>query len=130
MCADREFAGKSPRFGCIPVAKVLRVEGASTSEPDELTPIDDVDRDILQLLQRDARNTTAVEMGEAVGVSDATVRNRIGALEDRGIVEGSVPTTPTNGPAIHSDSRSDVRPVSVCGKNRRRGRSQSRAWWR
>lgn len=62
------------------------------SDPDGFTPLDDVDRGILQLLQRDARNTTAVEMGEAVGVSDATVRNRIEALEDRGILQGYVPT--------------------------------------
>lgn len=57
----------------------------------EYTPLDDVDRAILQLLQRDARNLTAVDISERVGVSDGTVRNRIEALEDRNIIEGYVP---------------------------------------
>lgn len=55
------------------------------------TPLDEVDRGILQLLQRDARHATAVEIGEAVGVSDGTVRNRVANLEDEGIIEGYVP---------------------------------------
>lgn len=55
------------------------------------TPLDDTDRAILQLLQRDARNTTAVEIAERVGVSDGTVRNRIEKLEAEGIIEGYVP---------------------------------------
>lgn len=58
---------------------------------DEYTPLDDVDRAILQLLQRDARNQTAIEIGEIVGVSDGTVRNRIENLERREIIEGYVP---------------------------------------
>lgn len=62
------------------------------SAPSEFTPLDDVDRAILQLLQRDARNATAVEMAEAIGVSDGTVRNRIANLEERGVIEGYVPT--------------------------------------
>lgn len=57
----------------------------------DYTPLDEVDRAILQLLQRDARNLTAVDIAERVGVTDGTVRNRIGDLEDRGIVEGYVP---------------------------------------
>ena len=54
--------------------------------------LDEIDRGILQLLQRDARNNTAVEIGERVGVSDGTVRNRIDHLETEGIIEGYVPT--------------------------------------
>lgn len=55
------------------------------------TPLDEVDRGVLQLLQRDARHQTAVEMGEAIGVSDGTVRNRIENLEQAGVIEGYVP---------------------------------------
>lgn len=58
---------------------------------DEYTPLDEVDRAILQLLQRNARHQTAIEIGEAVGVSDGTVRNRIESLEQREIIEGYVP---------------------------------------
>lgn len=54
-------------------------------------PLDDVDRGILYLLQRDARNTTAQEMAERVGVSASTVRNRIEALEESGVVDGYIP---------------------------------------
>lgn len=57
----------------------------------EYTPLDDVDRSILQLLQRDARNLSAVDIADRTGVSDGTVRNRISNLEDRGIIEGYVP---------------------------------------
>ena len=56
------------------------------------TPLDETDRAILQLLQRDARNSTAVEIADAVGVSDGTVRNRISTLEEEGVIEGYVPT--------------------------------------
>ena len=55
------------------------------------TPLDEVDRAILQLLQRDARNLTAVDIAEKVGVSDGTVRNRIEKLEARSVIEGYVP---------------------------------------
>lgn len=57
----------------------------------EYTPLDDIDRAILQLLQRDARNLTAVEIAERIGVSDSTVRNRIQNLEAQNIIEGYVP---------------------------------------
>lgn len=57
----------------------------------EYTPLDDIDRAILQILQRDARNSTAVEIAEKIGVSDGTVRNRIDNLEEMGVIEGYVP---------------------------------------
>lgn len=60
-------------------------------EVGEHTPLDEVDRAILQWLQRDARHSTAVEISEAVGVSDGTVRNRIEKLEREGVIEGYVP---------------------------------------
>lgn len=61
------------------------------SAPSEYSPLDATDRAILQLLQRDARNQTHVEIADLVGVSDGTVRNRITHLEDRGVIEGYVP---------------------------------------
>lgn len=53
--------------------------------------LDEVDRGILHLLQQDARNNTTREIGEAVGVSAGTVRNRIEKLEDAGVIRGYVP---------------------------------------
>jgi DNA-binding Lrp family transcriptional regulator len=43
------------------------------------------------LLQRDARNTTAQEIGDTAGVSASTVRNRIDQLEADGIIKGYHP---------------------------------------
>jgi Lrp/AsnC family transcriptional regulator, leucine-responsive regulatory protein len=53
--------------------------------------LDDVDRGVLHLLQTDARNTTAEEMAERVGVSASTVRNRIEKLENAGVIRGYRP---------------------------------------
>lgn len=53
--------------------------------------LDDVDRSILYLLQRDARTTTAQEIGDTAGVSASTVRNRIDQLEADGIIKGYHP---------------------------------------
>lgn len=53
--------------------------------------LDDTDKGILFLLQRDARNATTQEMAEKVGVSASTVRNRIERLEEAGIVRGYYP---------------------------------------
>ena len=53
--------------------------------------LDDVDRSILYLLQRDARNTTAQEIGDKAGVSASTVHNRIDRLEADGIIKGYHP---------------------------------------
>lgn len=57
----------------------------------DYTPLDDIDRAILQLLQRDARNLTAVDIADRIDVSDGTIRNRIERLEQRNIIEGYVP---------------------------------------
>ena len=57
--------------------------------------LDDVDRQLLTLLQENARYT-AVELAERLGVSDNTVHNRLGSLEEAGIVTGyaaSIPPT-------------------------------------
>ncbi|RZV06049.1 DNA-binding Lrp family transcriptional regulator [Natrinema hispanicum] len=53
--------------------------------------LDDVDRGILFLLQKDARNITIAEIAEKVDVSASTVRNRIENLEETGIIEGYFP---------------------------------------
>ena len=53
--------------------------------------LDNVDRGILHLLQLDARNTTAQEIGEKTGVSPSTVRNRIDQLEADGVITGYHP---------------------------------------
>ena len=53
--------------------------------------LDDVDRSILYLLQRDARNATAQDIADTAGVSASTVRNRIDQLEADGIIKGYHP---------------------------------------
>jgi DNA-binding Lrp family transcriptional regulator len=53
--------------------------------------LDDIDRSILYLLQRDARDTTAETMADKVGVSASTIRNRIDKLEADGIIKGYHP---------------------------------------
>ncbi|WP_247003155.1 Lrp/AsnC family transcriptional regulator [Halosolutus gelatinilyticus] len=53
--------------------------------------LDDVDKGILYLLQRDARSVTTEEIGDRVGVSASTVRNRIEKLEDASIIRGYYP---------------------------------------
>ncbi|WP_336343909.1 Lrp/AsnC family transcriptional regulator [Halalkalicoccus ordinarius] len=58
---------------------------------DDSVALDDVDRGVLHLLQVDARNATAEEMAERVGVSASTVRNRISKLEEGGVIQGYRP---------------------------------------
>ena len=53
--------------------------------------LDDIDRSILYLLQKDARGATAEAMADKVGVSASTIRNRIDRLEDNGIIKGYHP---------------------------------------
>lgn len=50
--------------------------------------LDSVDRAIIHALQADARHTSSSTIAEEVGVSASTVRNRIGRLEEAGIVRG------------------------------------------
>ena len=57
----------------------------------ETPELDDVDRGILYLLQRDARRLTTREMGARVGVSASTVRNRIEKMEEGEIIRGYLP---------------------------------------
>lgn len=53
--------------------------------------LDDTDRGILYLLQRDARGISTQSMGERIGVSASTVRNRIEKLEESGVIRGYHP---------------------------------------
>ena len=56
-------------------------------EPPE---VDEVDRNVLYMLQTNAR-LTATEIGDAIGVSDTTVRNRLDDLEADGVLRAYVP---------------------------------------
>ncbi|WP_458187203.1 Lrp/AsnC family transcriptional regulator [Haladaptatus sp. NG-WS-4] len=53
--------------------------------------LNNVDRGILHMLQQEARNTTAQEIADTVGVSPSTIRNRIDQLETDGIIKGYHP---------------------------------------
>lgn len=50
--------------------------------------LDEVDKIILFELQKDARKTSSTDIAEQIGISSSTVRNRIGRLEDEGIIRG------------------------------------------
>lgn len=52
-----------------------------------VSELDDVDRHILHLLQRDARRNIT-DIANEVGVSGNTVRNRIEQLEETGVIRG------------------------------------------
>jgi len=56
--------------------------------------MDDLDREILSLLRRDAR-TPYTEIAEQVGTSEGTVRNRVDRLTENGIIERFTVTTQT-----------------------------------
>ncbi|WP_436927964.1 Lrp/AsnC family transcriptional regulator [Halosimplex amylolyticum] len=49
--------------------------------------LDDVDRQLLNKLQENARYT-AIELAESIGVSDNTVHNRMERLEEAGVITG------------------------------------------
>lgn len=53
--------------------------------------LDEVDRAILHLLQRDARNYTTTELSEEVDVSSTTISTRINRMESEGIINGYYP---------------------------------------
>ncbi|SEH14334.1 DNA-binding transcriptional regulator, Lrp family [Natronorubrum sediminis] len=50
--------------------------------------LDEVNKRIIHALMGDARNTSAPMIADEVGVSPATIRNRISQLEDAGIIRG------------------------------------------
>ena len=53
--------------------------------------LDNVDRGILYMLQKDARNTTSEDIADKTGVSASTIRNRLDRLEGDGIIKGYHP---------------------------------------
>lgn len=53
--------------------------------------LDAVDRGILHVLQRDARNNSPSAIADEVGVAPNTVRSRIERLEEQGILQGYYP---------------------------------------
>jgi Lrp/AsnC family transcriptional regulator for asnA, asnC and gidA len=55
-------------------------------------PLDDVDREIIRLLQRDGRMSNT-EIGRVVGLTEATIRKRIGRLLEEDLV--SIVAVPT-----------------------------------
>lgn len=55
--------------------------------PNGVVPLDETDRKILDLLQRDARLTNAA-IGEQVGLTASSVFERVKKLERRGVVRG------------------------------------------
>ncbi|ERH00300.1 MAG: transcriptional regulator [Halonotius sp. J07HN6] len=56
--------------------------------------MDDLDRQILSILRRDAR-TPYTEIADEIGTSEGTVRNRVDRLTDEGIIERFTVTTQT-----------------------------------
>lgn len=59
--------------------------------------LDDVDKEILCLLQEDARNHTNSQIAEAVGLSPSTVSKRLKKLETSGIIKGYTPNIDYDG---------------------------------
>ncbi|GGM55044.1 DNA-binding Lrp family transcriptional regulator [Halarchaeum rubridurum] len=56
--------------------------------------MDDLDRQILDVLRRDAR-TPYTEIGDELGVSEGTIRNRVERLQEDGIIERFTISTST-----------------------------------
>ncbi|PSQ18891.1 AsnC family transcriptional regulator [Halobacteriales archaeon QS_8_69_26] len=56
--------------------------------------MDDLDREILDVLRRDAR-TPYTEIADQLGISEGTVRNRVTDLEESGVIERFTVTTRT-----------------------------------
>ena len=58
------------------------------SKADDIYELDEIDEQILYHLMADARNNTAPQIAEEVGVTPVTVRNRIRGLEENNVVQG------------------------------------------
>ncbi|GAA0298935.1 Lrp/AsnC family transcriptional regulator [Halarchaeum salinum] len=56
--------------------------------------MDDLDRQILDVLRRDAR-TPYTEIGDELGVSEGTIRNRVERLQEEGTIERFTVSTST-----------------------------------
>ncbi|KTG20894.1 Lrp/AsnC family transcriptional regulator [Haloferax profundi] len=53
-----------------------------------MSGLDDLDREILYMLQGEARHTSSTDIAESLDVSASTVRNRIQRLEGDGVLRG------------------------------------------
>ena len=53
--------------------------------------LDKVDKEILHLIQEDARNNTNSDLAETIGVAPSTISKRIKNLEDSGVIRGYTP---------------------------------------
>ncbi|MFP4188947.1 MAG: Lrp/AsnC family transcriptional regulator [Halobacteriales archaeon] len=54
----------------------------------ETVELDEVDKQILYELQKDARTTSSSDIATELDISPSTVRNRIHRLEDEGVIRG------------------------------------------
>jgi DNA-binding Lrp family transcriptional regulator len=54
----------------------------------ETAELDEVDKQILYELQKDARATSSSDIAAELDISSSTVRNRIHRLEDEGVIRG------------------------------------------
>jgi Lrp/AsnC family leucine-responsive transcriptional regulator len=54
----------------------------------ETVELDEVDKQILYELQKDARDTSSSDIASELDISSSTVRNRIHRLEDEGVIRG------------------------------------------
>ncbi|KAB1190402.1 winged helix-turn-helix transcriptional regulator [Haloferax sp. MBLA0076] len=53
-----------------------------------MSGLDDLDREILYMLQGEARHTSSTDIADSLDVSASTVRNRIQRLEGDGVLRG------------------------------------------
>ncbi|WP_115865222.1 Lrp/AsnC family transcriptional regulator [Halorussus litoreus] len=76
--------------------------------------MDELDRDILSILRRDARKPYT-EIADAVGTSEGTVRNRVERMTDEGVIERFTVTTRTGNvkAMIELDVAVDVNTASL-----------------
>jgi len=79
--------------------------------------MDEVDREILSILREDAR-TPYTEIGERVGISEGTVRNRVDRLLDDGVIERFTVATRTGNvkAMIELEVGIDVDTDACCGR--------------
>lgn len=69
------------------------MNGQRRGHPPKPTPLDDVSKKIIEQLQADGRRSYA-EIGKAVGLSEAAVRQRVQKLTDSGVMQVVAVTDP------------------------------------
>lgn len=70
-----------------------RTKGTKFGPHAEISSIDEIDRGIIRILQRDGR-TSNTEIGRTLGVTETTIRKRITRLIDAGLVNVVAMPTP------------------------------------